>query len=64
MSLVGAFARTSAVRAGVLRPVAADKVKWWSKVKPNDGEVSASCDTSVVVSAGFLDLLLTSLPRE
>lgn len=39
MSLVGAFARTRAVKAASLRPVAADKVKWWAKKKANDGEV-------------------------
>ena len=39
MSLPGAFARTAAVRAPSLRPVAADKVKWWAKKKANDGEV-------------------------
>ena len=40
MSSLGAFARTSAVRAGALRPLAADKIKWWAKKKANDGEVS------------------------
>ena len=40
MSSLGAFARTRVVRAGALKPVAADKVKWWAKMTPNDGEVS------------------------
>jgi len=43
MSLVGAFARTSAIRAAVQKQgLAADKIKWWAKKKANDGEVSAS----------------------
>lgn len=39
MSFVGAFTRTGARRAQVLRPVAADKIKWWAKKKACDGEV-------------------------
>ena len=33
------FARTAVRKAAQLRPVAADKVKWWAKKKANDGEV-------------------------
>ncbi|CAB9512850.1 expressed unknown protein [Seminavis robusta] len=40
MSFSGAFARTAAVRGPVLRPVAADKVKWWAKKKACDGEIT------------------------
>ena len=39
MSFVGAFARTGAVRAGAVKDLAADKIKWWAKKKACDGEV-------------------------
>jgi len=37
--MLGAFARTTATRAGPSRALAADKIKWWAKKKANDGEV-------------------------
>ena len=60
MSSLGAFARTSAARAGALRPLAADKIKWWAKKKANDGEVSllSQCGVLGFHLAGFFCMLL------
>jgi hypothetical protein len=62
MSLAGAFARTSAVRGpAALRPVAADKIKWWAKKKANDGEVSRVQSKILRKQSATTALLIQSL---